>query len=141
MASGQTMYNFASKFLTLLIDPFNLALLLAVGGILCWKRRTLAWRLLVTSMFLLLVFGYRNVYETNFGLTHTPDRSKANMWDCMKDWLLHGAVETDDKMAADLAGRRGASSKCPDDRRTPERQAIHTGGIGRVRGPVRRGTV
>jgi hypothetical protein len=22
----------------------------------------------------------------------------------MKDWLLHGAIETDEKMAADLAG-------------------------------------
>jgi hypothetical protein len=26
------------------------------------------------------------------------------MWDQMKDWLLHGAIETDEKMAADLAG-------------------------------------
>jgi hypothetical protein len=26
------------------------------------------------------------------------------MWDKMKDWLLHGAIETDEKMAADLAG-------------------------------------
>jgi len=26
------------------------------------------------------------------------------MWDRMKDWLLHGAIETDEKMALDLAG-------------------------------------
>jgi hypothetical protein len=26
------------------------------------------------------------------------------MWDKMKDWLLHGAIETDEKIAADLAG-------------------------------------
>jgi hypothetical protein len=50
----------------------------------------------------------RHVFETNFGLVHTPDRTKANMraymWDKMKDWLLHGAIEADEKMAADLAG-------------------------------------
>jgi hypothetical protein len=48
------------------------------------------------------------VFETNFGLVYTPDRTKANMraymWDQMKDWLLHGAIESDEKMAADLAG-------------------------------------
>jgi hypothetical protein len=51
--------------------------------------------------------GFSNVFETNFGLVHTPDRSKANMRafvsDQMKDWLLHGAIEGDEKMAADLA--------------------------------------
>src|SRR5665811_589138 len=26
------------------------------------------------------------------------------MWDNLKNWLLHGAIETDEKMAADLAG-------------------------------------
>ena len=26
------------------------------------------------------------------------------MWDKMKDWLLHGAIESDEEMAADLAG-------------------------------------
>ena len=26
------------------------------------------------------------------------------MWDKMKDWLLHGAIEKDEKMASDLAG-------------------------------------
>ena len=48
------------------------------------------------------------MFEVNFGLTHTPDRTKANMraymWDQMKDWLLTGAIETDEKMAMDLAG-------------------------------------
>jgi hypothetical protein len=38
---------------------------------------------------------------------HTPDRTKADlwayMWDKMKDWLLHGAIEADEKMAANLA--------------------------------------
>jgi hypothetical protein len=56
----------------------------------------------------LRALGFNNVFETNFGLVHTPDRTKANMrafmWDRMKDWLLSGAIETDEKMAADLAG-------------------------------------
>jgi hypothetical protein len=38
----------------------------------------------------------------------TPDCTKANMrafmWDQMKDWLLHGAIEADEMIAADLAG-------------------------------------
>ena len=29
---------------------------------------------------------------------------RAYMWDRMKDWLLTGAIETDEKMAMDLAG-------------------------------------
>jgi hypothetical protein len=73
----------------------------------------------VTAMFIDMAFGspiyerlralgFNNVFETNFGLVHTPDRTKANMradmWDKMKDWLLHGAIEADEKMAADLAG-------------------------------------
>jgi hypothetical protein len=56
----------------------------------------------------LRALGHNNVFEVNFGLTHTPDRAKANMraymWDRMKDWLLTGAIETDEKMATDLAG-------------------------------------
>jgi hypothetical protein len=56
----------------------------------------------------LRALGFNNVFETNFGLVHTPDRTKANMrayiWDGMKDWLLHGAIEADEKIAADLAG-------------------------------------
>src|SRR5450631_2114682 len=56
----------------------------------------------------LRALGFNNVFETNFGLVHTPDRSKANMraymWDQMKDWLLHGAIHTDEKIASDLSG-------------------------------------
>jgi hypothetical protein len=44
----------------------------------------------VAAMFIDMVFGspiderlralgFHNVYETNFGQTHTPDRTKANM--------------------------------------------------------------
>jgi hypothetical protein len=73
----------------------------------------------VTAMFIDMAFGspiyerlrylgFNNVFEVNSGLTHTPDRTKANMrafmWSQMKDWLLEGAIETDEKMAADLAG-------------------------------------
>ena len=75
----------------------------------------------VAAMFLDMAFGspiyerlralgFNNVFEVNFGLTHTPDRAKANMraymWDRMKDWLLTGAIETDEKMTMDLAGPR-----------------------------------
>jgi hypothetical protein len=56
----------------------------------------------------LRALGFNNVHETNFGQTHTPDRSKANMraymWDQMKDWLLHGAIPDDEKLATDLSG-------------------------------------
>jgi hypothetical protein len=73
----------------------------------------------VSAMFIDMAFGspiyerlrapgFKNVFETNFGLIHTPDRSKANMraymWDKMKDWLLHGAIETDEETAMDLVG-------------------------------------
>jgi hypothetical protein len=73
----------------------------------------------VTAMFIDMAFGspiyerlralgFNNVFETNFGLVRTPDHTKANMraymWDKMKDWLLHSAIEADEKMAADLAG-------------------------------------
>lgn len=73
----------------------------------------------VAAMFLDIAFGspiyerlralgFNNVFEVNFGLTHTPDRSKKNMrayiWDQCKDWLLKGAIETDEKIAMDLAG-------------------------------------
>ena len=68
MANRQTVYNFASKFLTLLIDPFNLALLLAVGGLFCWKRRPLALRLLIASMLLFVVFSCP---ETSLVLTRS----------------------------------------------------------------------
>jgi hypothetical protein len=56
----------------------------------------------------LRALGFKNVFEVNFGLVRTPDRSKANMraymWDQMKDWLLHGAIHEDEKLALDLAG-------------------------------------
>jgi hypothetical protein len=56
----------------------------------------------------LRALGHRNVFEVNFGLTRTPDRTKANMraymWNGITDWLLIGAIETDEKMAMDLAG-------------------------------------
>jgi hypothetical protein len=56
----------------------------------------------------LCALGFRNVHEVNFGQTSTPDRSKANMraymWAQMKDWLLKGGIESDEKMAMDLAG-------------------------------------
>jgi len=68
MASGLTMYNVASKFLTLLIDPFKVALLLAVGALPCWKRRPMALRLLATSMFILVVFACP---ETSLVLTRS----------------------------------------------------------------------
>ncbi len=73
----------------------------------------------VAAMFLDIAFGspiyerlralgYSNVFEVNFGLVHTPDRSKANMraymWDRCKDWLLKGAIADDEKLAQDLAG-------------------------------------
>ena len=73
----------------------------------------------VSAMFLDMAFGsliyerlraldFNSVFEVNFGLTHRPDRAKANMraykWGEMKDWLLTGAVEPDEKMAMDLAG-------------------------------------
>ena len=56
----------------------------------------------VTAMFIDMAFGspiyerlralgFNNVFETNFGLVQTPDRTKANMraymWDQMKDWF------------------------------------------------------
>ena len=64
----------------------------------------------------LRALGFNNVFEVNFGLTHTPDRAKANMraymWGEMKDWLLTGAIETDEKMAMDLAGPDYHINRC-----------------------------
>jgi hypothetical protein len=55
----------------------------------------------------LRALGFSNVFEVDFGLTHTPDRAKANMraymWDRMKDWLLKGAIEADEKLMLDLS--------------------------------------
>jgi len=73
----------------------------------------------VTAMFIDMAFGspiyerpralgFNNVYEVNFGLTHIPDRASRptceRIWDRMKDWLLSGAIGTDERMATDLAG-------------------------------------
>ena len=56
----------------------------------------------------LRLLGFDNVFETNFGSTATPERSMSNMraymWSKAKDWLMRGAIETDEKMASDLAG-------------------------------------
>jgi hypothetical protein len=55
----------------------------------------------------LRALGFNNVFEVDFGLTHTPDRAKANMraymWDRMKDWLLKGAIPEEEKMLLDLS--------------------------------------
>jgi hypothetical protein len=53
--------------------------------------------------------GFNSPRKRIFGLTHTPDCSNSKMrahGDQMKDWLLHGTIEADEKMAADLAGPR-----------------------------------
>jgi hypothetical protein len=73
----------------------------------------------VTAMFIDSAFGaaiyerlralrFNNVFEVDFGLTRTPDHSKANMraymWDRMKDWLLKGSIPDEEKMLLDLSG-------------------------------------
>ncbi len=56
----------------------------------------------------LRTLGFRNVHEVNFGEVHPPDNTKSNMrafmWDKMKDWLLHGCIPDEEKLAQDLAG-------------------------------------
>ena len=56
--------------------------------------------------------GFNNVFEVNFGLTHTPDLTGANMRAYMraqmKDWLLKGAIETDDGDALALTFAQAA---------------------------------
>jgi hypothetical protein len=81
------------------------------------------------------------------------------MWDQMKDWLLHGAIETDEKMAADLASpgyhvnrsnllvleskadmqKRGQAS--PDDGRRPGADVRSARGASRSRRTGRRGRI
>jgi hypothetical protein len=43
---------------------------------------------------------FRNVFEANCALTHTPDGTKGNMrafmWVQMKEWLLRGAIHEDE---------------------------------------------
>ncbi|MGA2119670.1 MAG: hypothetical protein ABSH56_33610, partial [Bryobacteraceae bacterium] len=57
IAYGSIVFNYASKFLALFFDPFHGALLLAVGAIVSWKKRSLALRLLAASIFVLVVFS------------------------------------------------------------------------------------
>ncbi len=56
----------------------------------------------------LRTLGFKNVHEVNFGELHPPDATKENlrafMWDKMKDWLLRGCIQNDEKLAQDLAG-------------------------------------
>lgn len=51
--------------------------------------------------------GYRNVQEVNFG-ANAPDRHQANMrahmWNKMRDWLEHGAIESNIMLENDLTG-------------------------------------
>jgi uncharacterized SAM-binding protein YcdF (DUF218 family) len=53
------MYNLASKLLAPLFEPLTLAIVLAACALLAWKRRRLAFRLLVAAIALLLVFTSR----------------------------------------------------------------------------------
>jgi uncharacterized SAM-binding protein YcdF (DUF218 family) len=61
------MFNLASKLLGPLCDPLILAILLAGCGLLTWKRRRLALRLLIASLALLLVFASTEVATTLAG--------------------------------------------------------------------------
>jgi hypothetical protein len=55
----------------------------------------------------LKVLGFTNVHEVRFG-GDSPDRHQANrrayMWNRLKDWLLSGAIPTDERLEADLTG-------------------------------------
>jgi uncharacterized SAM-binding protein YcdF (DUF218 family) len=64
IAYGSIVFNYASKFLALFFDPFHGALLLAVGAIVSWKKRSLALRLLAASIFVLVVFSCPEVSLT-----------------------------------------------------------------------------
>lgn len=55
------MFNLLSKLLAPLGDPLILAILLAVCALLGWKRRRLAFRLLIVAVALLLLFSSRVV--------------------------------------------------------------------------------
>jgi hypothetical protein len=61
------------------------------------------------------LLGFHNVHETNFGQVATPDRTvlnmRAYMWKQVKDFLLRGAIATDEKIATDLAGPGAALNK------------------------------
>lgn len=51
--------------------------------------------------------GFQNVEEVNFG-GHSPDQHQANMraymWAQLKDWLLMGAIDKDQRLETDLCG-------------------------------------
>lgn len=53
------------------------------------------------------VLGYSNVHEVNFG-GESPDVHQANQrafqWNKLKDWLLRGAIHSDQRLEADLCG-------------------------------------
>ena len=51
------MYNLASKVLGAMLDPFLLALLLALGSLFLWKKRRLAFRLLAASVLTTLALS------------------------------------------------------------------------------------
>lgn len=51
------MFNWISKLLPALFDPFFVALLLAIASLLLWKKRRLAWGLLLASVGILLVLS------------------------------------------------------------------------------------
>jgi hypothetical protein len=72
----------------------------------------------------LRALGFNNVFETNFGFVHTPDRTKANlrafMWDKMMDWLLHGAIETDEKMQPTWRRTNSATASVRTRSRSPD---------------------
>src|ERR1017187_2308826 len=55
------MYNLASKLLAPLGEPLILAILLAVCALLAWKRRRLAFRLLIVAVAFLRLFSSKVV--------------------------------------------------------------------------------
>jgi hypothetical protein len=54
----------------------------------------------------LKMLGFNNVVEVNFG-GRSPNQHQLNwrsfMWNAMKDWLLKGAIDPDERLAIDLA--------------------------------------
>jgi hypothetical protein len=54
----------------------------------------------------LKTLGFENVIEVNFG-GKSPNEHQLNfrayMWNQMKDWLLQGSIDADERLAIDLA--------------------------------------
>lgn len=49
--------------------------------------------------------GFKNVQDVNFGADSPDERARYMrdyMWACMKDWLLQGAIDSDEQLEADL---------------------------------------